>query len=162
MRDVIVNTTPIISLCHIEKLDLLKKLYGTVIIPKAVYDEICVKSDSVAKNELNKSLDWIKIIEIKNKTAKELYKSQLHDGEVEVMILGKEINASLLIIDDKNAKKHAKYLGFNVTGTLGVLIKAKKENYVQSIKPLIDKLLACNIYIDSKIIEYCLKEAGEI
>ena len=127
---IVLNTTPIISLCHIGKLDLLKKLYGTVIIPKAVYDEICVKSDSIAKLELEKSLDWIKIIEIKNNTAKELYKSQLHDGEVEVMILAKELGASLLVIDDNNAKKHAKNLEFNVTGTLGVLLVAKEKGYI--------------------------------
>ena len=50
------------------------------------------------------------------------------DGEVEVMILGKEEHATLLIMDDKNAKNHAKYLGLNVTGTLGVLLKAKRES----------------------------------
>jgi len=122
---------------------------------------ISVKSESIAKTELDKSLDWIQILQIKNNMAKVFYKSQLHDGEVEVMILGKELNAELLIIDDKNAKKHAKYLGFVVTGTLGVLIKAKKEGYVQSIKPLIKKLISENIYIDSRIIEYCLKEVGE-
>ena len=86
----------------------------------------------------------------------------MHDGEVEVIILGKEINADLLIIDDKNAKKHAKYLGFNVTGTLGVLIKAKKNGLIESVKPLVERLISENIYIDSKVVAYCLKEVGEL
>ena len=161
MLKVIVNSTPIISLCLIGKLHFLKDLYGIIMIPEAVFKEISVKPDSVAKNELDKSLDWIEICSIKNEMAKILYKSQLHDGEVEVMILGKETSADLLIIDDKNAKKHAKYLGFNVTGTLGVLIKAKKSGHIQSVKSLIENLISENIYIDSKIIEYCLKEVGE-
>jgi len=161
MRKVIANSTPIISLCLIGKLSLLKDIYGSIVIPEAVFKEISAKPDSVAKNELDKSLDWIQVCKIKNEMAKMFYKSQLHDGEAEVMILGKEIDAGLLIIDDKNAKKHAKYLGFNVTGTLGILIRAKRSGYIQNIKPLIDKLIINNIYIDSKIIEFCLKEAGE-
>ncbi len=161
MPNIIVNSTPIISLCIIGKLHLLKDLYGFVIIPEAVFNEISAKADSVARKELHKSLDWIQIKKIENEMAKMLYRSQLHDGEVEVMILGKEINAELLIIDDKNAKKHAKYLGFNITGTLGVLIRAKRAGLIENIKPLITELVARNIYIDTKIIEYCLKEAGE-
>ena len=77
------------------------------------------------------------------------------------MILGKEEEATLLIIDDKNAKKHAKYLKFNVTGTLGVLLKAKKEGHVDVIKPLLDKMVSKGVFIDAEIQRYCLKEAGE-
>ena len=161
MHKVIVNSTPIISLCHIGMLPLLKELYGEVLISEAVFHEINAKKDSVAKAELDNSLDQIRICKIENEMAKEFFKSQLHDGEVEVMILGKEEDATLLIVDDKNAKKHAKYLGFNVTGTLGVLLKAKREGHIEAIKPLIDKMISKNIYISSKIIALCLKEASE-
>jgi len=146
MHKVIVNSTPIIALCYIGKLSLLKGLYGEILIPEAVFHEINSKQDSIAKAELNKSLDWIRVCKIKNEMTKLFFKSQLHDGEVEVMILGKEESADLLIIDDKNAKKHAKYLGFNVTGTLGVLLKAKREGRIDAIKPLIHKMIAENIY----------------
>jgi len=98
---------------------------------------------------------------IKNVMARDVYKTQLHDGEVEVMILGKELDADLVIIDDKNAKKHAKFLGFNVTGTLGVLIAAKERGLVAEMKPLISELILSNIYLDDKIIEFCLRKVGE-
>ncbi|MCL2187584.1 MAG: DUF3368 domain-containing protein [Defluviitaleaceae bacterium] len=161
MHKVIVNSTPIISLCHIGKLDLLKELYGKVLIPEAVYREINAKHDSVAKATLDNSLDWIRICKIQNEMARFFFKSQLHDGEVEVMILGKEEEATLLIIDDKNAKNHAKYLKFNVTGTLGVLLKAKKVGHINAIKPLLDKMVSEGIYIDAKVQAYCLKEGDE-
>ena len=64
-----------------------------------------------------------------------MHKTQLHDGEVEVMVLSKEVEADVVIIDDSNAKKHAKYLQLPVTGTLVVLIKARKESYVGELKP---------------------------
>jgi len=161
MHKVIVNSTPLIALCHIGKLSLLRELYGEVMIPEAVYREINAKHDSVVQAELENSLCWIRVCKIKNEMTKTFFKSQLHEGEVEVMILGKEENATLLIIDDKNAKKHAKYLDFNVTGTLGVLLKAKEEGYIPAVKPLIESMVSNNIYIDAKIISFCLNKAGE-
>ena len=92
---------------------------------------------------------------------KEFFKAQLHDGEVEVMILAKEICANLVVIDDKNAKKHAKYLGINVIGTLGILLKAKQEGFIQEIKPLLLELRDKGIYIGDNIINICLKATNE-
>ena len=159
MHRVVANSTPIIALCYIGKLHLLKDLYEEIMIPTAVYRELCAKQDSGVISELDR--DWICICKIKNEMAKTFFKSQLHDGEVEVMILGKEENATLLILDDKNAKKHAKYLGFSVTGTLGVLLRAKREGYVDTVKPLIEELVSKGIYLDDGIIALCLNEAGE-
>ena len=161
MHKVIVNSTPIIALCHIGKLSLLRDLYKEIFIPEAVSREICFKSHSIAKLEHDKSLDWIRVCKIENEMTKFFFKSQLHDGEVEVMILGKECDATLLVIDDKNAKRYAKHLGFNVTGTLGVLLKAKQEGYIDAIKPLINEMVSCGIYIDDRVIAFCLNEANE-
>ena len=87
MRKVIVNSTPLIALCHVNQLVVLKQLYGEITIPKAVYDEISVKEDSICKKTVDESLDWIHVQEIQNQVAKTMFKSQLHEGEVEVMIL---------------------------------------------------------------------------
>ena len=161
MRKVIVDSTPLIARCNIGKLDILKKLYGEIIIPLAVYNEISAKGDSICKKEVDASLEWIQIGQIKNNLAKLMYKTQLHDGEVEVMILAQEENADLVIIDDKNAKKHAKYLKLNVTGTLGVLIKAKQLGFIQTLKPLLYELSNSGIYISSELIQLCLKQVNE-
>ena len=161
MRKVVVNTTPLIALSHVGRLDILKELYGEIIIPEAVYRELSAKEDSICKNMVNKSLDWIRIDSIKNQMAKAMYKTQLHDGEVEVMILSKEIEADVVIIDDANAKKHAKYLQLPVTGTLGVLIKAKKEGYVGELKPILYQMVEKGIYVSQELIELCLKQVGE-
>lgn len=136
MRKVVVNTTPLIALSHVGQLSILKKLYGEIIIPEAVYRELSVKVDSICKRTVDRLLDWIHVEKIQNQMAKTMYKTQLHDGEVEVMILSKEIGAEVVIIDDANAKKHAKYLGLPVTGTLGILIKAKQAGHVDELKYL--------------------------
>lgn len=162
MRKVVVNTTPLIALCHVGQLTILKKLYGKIIIPEAVYKELAAKEESVCKREVDKFSDWIRVDKIKNQMAKSMYRTQLHDGEVEVMILSKEISADVVIIDDANAKKHAKYLGLPVTGTLGVLIKAKKEGYIEELKPILYQMIEKGIYISPKLIELCLRHVDEI
>lgn len=162
MRKVVVNTTPLIALSHVGQLDILKKLYGEIIIPEAVYRKLSVKTESVCKKMVDISLDWIHVDNIENQMAKSMYKTQLHDGEVEVMILSKEIVADVVIIDDANAKKHAKYLGLPVTGTLGALIKAKREGYVEELKPILKQMVEDGIYISQSVMELCLKQVGEI
>ncbi len=161
MRKVIVNSTPLIALSHIGQLDLLKMLYGEISIPQAVYKEISAKNGSVCQKALDNSLEWIKVERIQNEMAKAMYKTQLHEGEVEVMILAKETEADLVIIDDMNAKKHAKYLELPVTGTLGVLIKAKQKGYIKELKSVLRELVDKHIYISESLIELCLKQVGE-
>jgi predicted nucleic acid-binding protein len=90
-KTVIVNSTPVIALSSIDCLGLLKELHGNVIIPCAVRDEIRVKSKSKAQNQLELSIDWIHIREINNIAQKQTFKTQLHEGEVEVIILGQEL-----------------------------------------------------------------------
>ncbi len=161
MRKVIVNSTPLIALCHVNRLDVLKELYGEVTIPQAVYDEISVKENSVCKKTVDEALEWIHVQKIQNIMAKAMFKSQLHDGEVEVMILAKEQDADIVIIDDQNAKKYAKYLGLPVTGTLGILIRAKQEGYIAELKPILDVMVQNGIYIKTGLIEHCLELVGE-
>ena len=127
-----------------------------------MHNEISVKKDSICKKTVDESLEWIHVQEIQNHIAKTMFKSQLHEGEVEVMILAMEQQADVVIIDDQNAKKYAKYLKLPVTGTLGVLMKAKQNGYISELKPVLDVMLQNGIYIKPSLIELCLKQMGEI
>ena len=140
---------------------MLKKLYGEIIIPEAVYKELSAKAESACKRMVDMSLDWIRVEKIQNQMAKSMYKTQLHEGEVEVMILSIEIGADVVIIDDANAKKHAKYLGLPVAGTLGILIKAKQEGHIETLRPILEQMIEHGIYISNELVELCLKQAGE-
>ena len=160
MRKVVVNSTPLIILGNVGELAVLKSLYGEIIIPQAVFDEVTKKNDA-AKNLLEKNSDWIKIFAVKDKSDRKIYQAKLHDGEVEVMMLAKEISADLLIIDDNAAKKTAKFLGFQVTGTLGVLLRAKSEKIIPEVKPILEKMQAKNFYVSEEIRDWVLKVADE-
>ena len=160
-KTVIVNSTPIIALSSIDSLHLLKEIYGAVIIPDAVKTEIGAKNKSKAQNKLDMSSDWILVRKIKNTAQKQVFRTQLHDGEVEVMILGQELYADLLVIDDYMAREYAKYLGFKVVGTAGILLLAKSMGLVYEVKPLVDKLIANGIYISNRLYVDIMKIAGE-
>lgn len=158
---VIVNSTPIIALSSIDSLYLLREIYGTVTIPGAVKSEIGVKSNSKAQEQLEIYSEWIHVREIQNVAQKQTFKTQLHDGEVEVMILGQELNAGLLVIDDYMARKYAEYLGFKVIGTIGILLLAKSKGFIDKVKPLTDRLIMNGIYISDRLYSEIMTIAGE-
>lgn len=160
MLKVIVNSTPIIVLCGIGKLDILRRLYGEITIPAAVYREVTAIEDSACM-QIKNAGSWIHVECIRDNTDKKMYKAKLHAGEVEVMLLAQEQMADLVIIDDNAAKKTAKYLGLTVTGTLGILLKAKSQGIVQKVDILLAEMERNGFYIDSRLEAIVLEQAGE-
>jgi len=156
-RIVVVNSTPIIALREISMLDVLKKLYESVIIPEAVRKEVTVRNPRSLVG-----YNWIHVQSITNKTAKATFTSALHDGEVEVMLLAKEIGANLVIIDDGLARKHAKYLGLTITGTVGVLLRAKQNGIIKELQPYLKDMIRYGFYISESVSQEVLRLAGEI
>ena len=92
-----------------------------------------------------------------------MYRAKLHAGEVETMILAqqKSFQADLVILDDLAARKTAQYLGLNVTGTMGVLIKAKQKGIIAEVKPLLDEMMKNGFFVSNKVLQMVLKAAGE-
>ena len=89
MRRVIVNSTPLLILGKIGKLDILRDLYGQIEIPYAVYCEVLEKDDTASK-ALRLASEWITVKHISNKSDYTMYHAKLHAGEVETMILASE------------------------------------------------------------------------
>lgn len=91
-----------------------------------------------------------------------MYQAKLHAGEVEVMILAQETpKADLVVLDDNAAKKTAKFLGLKVTGTLGVILKAKKQGFIERVMPLVEQMLDNGFYVTPEIQKMVREEAGE-
>jgi hypothetical protein len=159
MRKIISNTTPILSLLKINKLSLLENLYGKIIIPTAVYQEIEKGKEKPYYLDL-KLIDWIEIREIRNPGSKD-YFLDLDEGEAEVIILAKEQNADLIIMDEIMGRRIAKQFNLTVTGTIGVLLKAKEKGFVNAIKELLTELQEKGTWLNSKLISKALELANE-
>jgi uncharacterized protein len=160
MPKVVSNTTPIISLLKLNQLDLLKQLYSQIYIPLAVYREIEAGKTKEFYKDLLKT-DWIKIVEINDKLAVK-YFLDLDSGEAEAIVLATELNAELIILDEKLGRFHAKHANLKVTGTIGILLKAKKEGLIREIKPLLKELALKDVWIGEKLIKEILIKAEEI
>ena len=159
MRKTISNTTPILSLLKINKLDLLKELFGTVAVPNAVFQEIEKGKEKPFYQDLS-LLDWIEIEYIKN-TDSLAYFIDLDAGEAEVLILAKEQNADLVIMDEIMGRRYAKQLEFNLTGTIGILLKAKEKGLINSIRELLTELTEKGTWLSTKLISKAIQLANE-
>ena len=162
MRKVIVNSTPLLVLGNIGRLDILRSLYQQIEIPAAVYREVTEKNYAASKALLAAS-DWIKVRTVENIADYAMYQAKLHAGEVETMIIAqKPVKADLVILDDMAARKTAKYLGLTVTGTMGVLVKAKQKQIIPAVKPILDEIMRNGFYISEKVVKMVLKTVDEL
>lgn len=159
MRKIVSNTTPIISLLKLNRLKLLKQLYSQIYIPQAVYEEIEAGKSKVFYKDLSK-IDWINIVRIKDKQAVK-YFLDLDAGEAEAIVLASEIKADLVLLDEKLGRFHAKHANLKVTGTIGILIKAKNDGLLNSLKPLLDELTNKEVWLSEKLKHEILKIVGE-
>jgi len=150
-RIIISDTSCLIILSKIQELELLQKLYGTIITTQDVADEF---------GEMLP--DWIIIENAKDKYHQRILELQIDKGESSAIALALEIPDSILILDDFKARKVAGNLGLRFTGTIGIIIKAKLSALIPSIKPLLEKIVATDFRISAEIELQALKEAGEI
>ncbi|WP_069473701.1 DUF3368 domain-containing protein [Candidatus Marithrix sp. Canyon 246] len=156
---VVSNTTPIISLSSINQIELLKKLFGNVYIPQAVYDEIKSKT-SFGYNEIDQ--DFFKVEKIKDRLAVNILLNDLDLGEAETIVLSKELEASIILIDENIGYEIAKSQNLNVERTLSLLIAAKQKGYILQVKPLLDEMINKNRWISKKIYRKVLMFCDEL
>lgn len=131
---VISDTTPIISLIKMKRLNLLKDLFGNVQIPKAVYNELVSNSIFKSEAEQVKSCEFIQKVELSNTSSVDLLRrsTNLDAGESEAIILADSIVGSILLVDEEKGRKVAKNMGLNIMGTIGILMAAYEEHLLDS------------------------------
>lgn len=135
---VVSNTTPIISLSSIKKIEILKELFNEIHIPRSVYKEIKTKNLFGYKKI---DSDWFVVHDIKGEKYLGFLLNELDIGEAETIVLAKEIDADILIIDERIGYNIAKSQDIFTIGTLSVLLIAKQKGIIQNVKPLLDKML---------------------
>ncbi|HHG73867.1 MAG TPA: DUF3368 domain-containing protein [Persephonella sp.] len=160
MPKIVSNTTPILSFIKIDRLDILRTLYKEILIPEAVYRELEEGKNKYYVNISNEN--WIKIFTVKNKNFVEQLEEELDRGEAEAIALSLEISADLLLIDEKIGRKFAEENGLKITGTIGILLKAKKKGIIKEVKPLIYELIEKGNYYKDTFIKIILKQAREL
>jgi len=158
---VVSDTSPILSLALIQRLDLLRDLYGSIVIPEAVRQEIMV-ADHSGTREVAQA-DWIITHPIVPDVSLKLLQREVDRGEAEAIGLAVQLKADVLLIDERQARKLAQYLELNVVGLLDVLQAAKQRQLIPSIKPVLDDLLTrARFRLSRKLYQRTLHTAGEL
>ncbi len=162
MLKVVSNSSPLIHLAKIRRLELLKSFYEKIFIPESVYRECVLEGGEREEVKLIEKAEWIKVIKVSNQKLVKLLCSNLDYGESEAIALADELNADLILLDDYDAREKARLLHLRVTGTAGILLKAKRDGKIASLKEELDKLKATSFRITDRLIDELLKEAGEL
>jgi predicted nucleic acid-binding protein len=137
---VVSDTSCIGYLIIIDKLFLLKENFSNIIVPQIVHKEILQLSN---KYNLTKylSADWITSLAITNESLYNELLKQVDEGESEAIVLSKEINAGLLLIDERKGTLLARSMGIKTIGLLGVLLLSKGKKIISFVQPILDELI---------------------
>ena len=146
---IISNSTPLVHLSAMDKLDLLKQLFGEIRIPEEVYQEVIIRGQGKPGSEEVGAARWIKREMVKDQLAVSTLNTRLGVGESACLILAIELGADLVILDDRSARLEAQALGLKITGSIGVLLKADEEGLVDFGRSF-DELLATGFRLSPK------------
>jgi hypothetical protein len=156
---VVSDNTVLIALSSLGILEILKHLYKRIIISEAVYKEL-VRGEGKPGSEIG-SINWIDVRTLAPQFKKYL-EFDLDEGEAETIALSEEIGADLVLIDEYWARKIAEYKGLKYTGTLGVLLKAKRKGLIKELKSLLNELVNRGFWISTELYHAVLNEAEEL
>ncbi|NIM11955.1 MAG: DUF3368 domain-containing protein [Candidatus Aminicenantes bacterium] len=163
MPIVISNASPIINLAIIGRLKLLKKFWGKIFIPEAVWKEIVI--DGADKEEVTeiKKADWIIVEKVRDQNLIMLLMQNLDKGEAEAIALAIEKNADIILLDETDAREAADIYRIEKTGVLGILLLAKLKNEISNLKQEIENLKTkADFWLKDSLIQRVLREAEEI
>jgi predicted nucleic acid-binding protein len=160
---VVSNSSPLIGMAAIGQLDLLEKLYYRIHIPQAVFQEVVIIGARRAGSSEVQTSDWIVTHTVNPAhTSSLMTATGLDVGESEAIILAKTLPADYLVLDDIQGRKYAFAEGLQVVGAVGVLLLAKQHGYIKRVKPPLDDLLANGYFINPRLYQMVLFQAGEI
>jgi predicted nucleic acid-binding protein len=156
---VVADSSPLIALARIGRLELLTRLVQRVLIPPAVQAEIRADGDRPGAREVA-AATWIQV-EQPDPVLASSYGLLVDRGEAEAIALAKNIAGSVLLIDDRLARRLAERLGIPRIGTVGVLLEFRRREWTPSLRADIDALLANGIYLRRELIDAALRAAQE-
>jgi uncharacterized protein len=162
---VVSNTSPILNLAIIERLDLLRRQFDQVVIPDAVREELRPETDFPGSAAVRGALEagWLQMSTLATPRLAQVLQLGLDRGESEAIALAIELEARLLLLDEKDARSKAKSLGLEPVGVLGVLLRAKRAGDLPVIAPELERLRReAGFYVADELVVQVLSEAGEL
>jgi len=148
---IICDTSCLILFDKIGELKLLEKLFNKIFITQEIAEEF--------QKELP---DWFQIKTPSNKTYQKILEASLDSGEASAIAVAIENKNCLLIIDDYKGRKYSEQLGIKITGSLGIIVEAKRRGFLEFVKPVLEKIKETNFRLSSELELKTLELADEL
>lgn len=161
LKPVVSNSSPIIHLAKIGYLYLLQEFFGELLIPEAVYEECITEGRNRPEVSIIKQASWLRVMRVTNQNLVNLLNSEIDRGESESIALALENQASLILLDDSDAREKARLYHLKITGILGLLIRAKRTGKLTSLSIVLDTLRDTGFWLSATLIDRLLIDVGE-
>ena len=159
---VVSNSSPLINLARIGKLTLLRELFGVLIVPDAVWQEVVVEGAGQPGADEVRSAAWIQRQAVMNTQLVQALQQDLDAGEAEAIALSLELGADLLLMDENLGRQTARHLGLRYVGLIGALVMAKRRGLISAVKPHLDLLRdIAGFRVDAALYDHVLKDQSE-
>jgi uncharacterized protein len=158
---VVSNTGPLIALAKADSLDLLRALFGTVLIPHAVQRELFAKGGIESRRLDEAMASFIQVASMADLSSQAAEATEnLGPGEQQAIALAAS-SRMLLIIDERLGRSAARRLGVRVTGTIGVLLEAKQRTLIGNVLPVLQRIRLNGYWLSDELVRAALVLAGE-
>ncbi len=159
---VVSNTSPLTNLAAIGRFDLLRHLYGRLHIANGVWEELNAEGKQWPSCKEAAAADWVERHAVQNQALVAALRRDLGRGEAETIALALELDAALVLLDEREGRHAAQQLGLNVVGVVGILLEAKANGAVDAVRPYLDALRQiADFYLSESLHQYALTLAGE-
>ena len=138
---VVTNSSPIRALNHLGLLSLCRDLYDSVIVPEAVENELRSPTATCPEIEINEHPGF-EVRTPQSNPAELGVPSDLDPGETQAITLAIELQADLLLMDERKGTAAARQLGLNTIGVFGILLEAKHRALIDRVLPYVDRLVS--------------------
>ncbi|RRJ95861.1 DUF3368 domain-containing protein [Opitutaceae bacterium TAV4] len=157
---IICDAGPLILLAKVGRIDLLAAMSDEIWIPSAVWHEVVVNSGSREEVRMIQK-HFPANVRTADPVLEAAFGLQVDAGEAAALALAARNPGACLLMDDKRGRAIARLQGLRCIGTLGWLVRAKRQGFVEELRPLFDSLLASGWFVSPHLIERTLIEAGE-
>lgn len=163
---VVSDTTPLISLMKASRLEVLQQLFGEVLIPTAVFDELTSNESFQEEAQLIRDCPYIRVVSVSETKAVDILRRStgLDLGESEAIVYADDNKAQVLLMDEAKGRQVAKAMGLFIMGTIGVLLAAFDEKILSAadVKEALHRLKQSNRRISDSLIQAALEKLNSI
>ncbi len=165
MQSAVSDSSTLIHLAKIGHLHLLREFHEKIRIAPAVWNEVVQEGQEwpgSSEVKEGRKIGWIDVVHPENKSLIRVLRKDLHEGESETIALAVELNPDIVFLDESEARTIARIYGLNISGVIGILIRAKREGRISSLREELDRLRNnAGFWIGDEIYEKALHASGE-